>query len=59
MSAPATVETAVTQDRTGCPLMMTVQDPHCPNPHPNFGPRKARSSLNTYKSGVVGSASSV
>src|SRR4026207_112940 len=37
--------------------MTTVQLPHCPKPHPNFGPRKARSSLRTYSSGVAGSTS--
>src|SRR4051794_34771102 len=39
--------------------MMTVQQPHCPRPHPNFGPRKARSSARTYSNGVAGSASTV
>src|SRR5262245_42937659 len=38
---------------------MTVQEPHCPRPHPNLGPRSARSSLSTYSSGVAGSTSTV
>src|SRR6188768_3584991 len=38
---------------------MTVQAPHWPRPHPNFGPLSARSSLRTNRSGVAGSASTV
>src|SRR5438477_7940710 len=59
ISAPDTLDTGVTQDRTACPLMMTVQLPHWPRPQPNFGPRNARSSLRMYKSGVAGSTSSI
>ena len=59
MSAPLTALTGVTQDRTARFWMSTVQAPHCPSPHPNFGPRSARSSLRTYSSGVAGSTSTV
>ena len=47
ISDPATLDTGVMQERTGRPLMSTVQHPHCPSPQPNFGPRNARSSLRT------------
>src|SRR5438445_2274260 len=57
ISAPSTLFTGVTQERIACAFTITVQAPHCPSPHPNFGPFSARSSLSTYKSGVVGSTS--
>ena len=57
ISAPSTDFTGVMQERIACPLTITVQAPHCPSPQPNFGPFNARSSLSTYKSGVVGSTS--
>src|SRR5712675_32572 len=47
------------QDRTDLPSMMTVHAPHCPRPHPNRGPCNPRLSRNTYKSGVVESASTI
>src|SRR4030095_4832213 len=59
ISAPATVLTGVTQERTARPRTMTVQKPHCPRPQPNFGPLNWRSSLRTYRSGVAGSTSTV
>src|SRR5258707_82834 len=38
----------------GLPPAMTVHVPHCPSPHPNFGPSSPRSFLRTYSSGLVG-----
>src|SRR5437667_11134031 len=49
--------TAVLQDRTAWPSRITVQQPHCERPQPNFGPFNPRSSRNTYSSGVLGSVS--
>src|SRR3954468_1153030 len=54
-----TEEVGVTQDRTAAPLMITVQAPHWPRPHPNFGPCSPRSLRRTYSSGVDGSTSTV
>src|SRR5437667_10401778 len=57
MSLFATDETAVTQDRTALPSMITVHDPHCPKPQPNRGPRQSRSLRRTYSNGAEGSTS--
>src|SRR5438309_3142960 len=49
--------TAMLHERTALPSTITVQQPHCERPHPNFGPFKPSSPRKTYSSGVVGSAS--
>src|SRR5215831_18876565 len=59
IATPVIVPTGVTQDRSARPWASTVQAPHWPSPQPNLGPRRARSSLSTYSSGVVGSTSTV
>jgi hypothetical protein len=38
---------------------MTVHAPHRDRPHPNLGPRSARSSLKKYSKGISGSTSVV
>ena len=45
------------QDRMVAPSTSTVHAPHCPRPQPNRGPCSDRLSRRTYKSGVLGSAS--
>src|SRR5215831_7049736 len=59
ISTSVIVPTGVTQDRSVRPWASTVQAPHWPSPQPNLGPRRLRSSLSTYSSGVVGSVSTV
>src|SRR2546430_15472837 len=59
IATPVIVPTGVTQDRSVRPWASTVQAPHWPSPQPNLGPRKLRSSLSTYNSGVVGATSTV
>src|SRR5689334_20544705 len=49
--------TGTLHERTAFPSMITVHAPHWPSPQPNRGPCSSRSSRKTYKSGVVGSAS--
>src|SRR6059036_2209399 len=49
--------TAMLHERTALPSTITVQQPHCERPHPNFGPFNPSSSRKTYSSGVLGSAS--
>src|SRR5262245_59681015 len=59
ISTPVRVPTGVTQDRIARPRASTVQAPHWPSPQPNLGPRRLRSSLSMYSSGVAGSVSTV
>ncbi len=47
ISAPAMAAAGVTQERIGWPSFSTVQAPHWPRPHPNFGPFRPRSLRNT------------
>src|SRR6058998_3810846 len=54
-----TLETGVMHDRVATPLMITVHDPHWPNPQPKRGPRTPISFRNTYSSGVAESTSTV
>src|SRR5437667_3176714 len=49
--------TAMLHDRTGLSSTITVQQPHCERPQPNFGPFKPSSPRNTYNRGVLGSVS--
>src|SRR5260370_25020789 len=49
--------TAMLHDRTALPSTITVQQPHCERPQPNFGPFSPSSPRNTYNSGVLGSVS--
>src|SRR5262245_6450794 len=49
---PATAETGVEHERTGCPLTCTVQAPHCAMPQPNLVPVSPSSSRITHRSGV-------
>jgi hypothetical protein len=56
---PATVEIGVTHDRTGCPLMWTVQAPQSDIPHPNLVPVMPSVSRKTHNSGMAGTASTV
>src|SRR5213594_2244953 len=49
--------TAMLHDRTALSSTITVQQPHCERPQPNFGPFNPSSSRNTYSSGVLGSVS--
>ena len=37
-SDPATIDSGVTQDRSGDPFSITVQAPHCAMPQPNLVP---------------------
>src|SRR5688572_19429693 len=57
--ASPTEETGVTQERTGLPLMCTVQAPHRPMPQPNLAPFSSSSSRSTQSSGVSASTSTV
>src|SRR2546426_145886 len=59
ISTPVIVPAGVTQERIARPWASTVQAPHWPSPQPNLGPRRLRSSLSTYSSGVAGSTSTV
>src|SRR5262245_21493858 len=59
ISTPVIVPTGVTQDRIARPWASTVQAPHWPSPQPNLGPRRLRSSLSTYSSGIAGATSTV
>src|SRR4029077_10957268 len=45
------------QERIVLPSTSTVHAPHCPRPQPNRGPCSDKLSRRTYKSGVLGSAS--
>ena len=56
---PSALETGITHDRTAAPLMITVQAPHWASPQPNRGPCRSRSLRRTYRSGVVGSTSTL
>src|SRR3979409_1357548 len=49
---PAAAETGVEHERTGLPLMCTVQAPHCAMPQPNLVPVSPSSSRITHSSGV-------
>src|SRR5207244_5198780 len=49
--------TAMLHERTALPSTITVQQPHCERPQPNFGPFNPSSSRNTYSRGVLGSVS--
>src|SRR5713101_4527001 len=51
--------TAILHDRTALPSTITVQQPHCERPQPNFGPFRPSSPRNTYSSGVLGSVSTI
>src|ERR1051326_1483788 len=55
-SRAPTEESGRVQDRTGSPLMCTVQEPHWPRPHPKRGPCSPASLRKTYSSGVAGSS---
>src|SRR5579863_7039093 len=59
VTSPLTEEVGMMHDRTAAPLMITVQAPHWPRPHPNLGPCRPRSLRRTYSSGVAGSTSTV
>ena len=56
---PATLEIGVTQERTGCPLMWTVQAPQSAMPHPNLVPVMPSVSRRTHSSGIAGATSTV
>src|SRR5947209_8075931 len=47
------------QDRVATPLMITVHEPHWPNPQPKRGPCAPISFRRTYNSGVAESTSNV
>src|SRR2546425_3355674 len=51
---PATLETAVMQERVASPLMCTVQAPHMEMPQPNFVPVMFSVSRSTQSSGMSG-----
>src|SRR4051794_10491016 len=55
----ATLETGVTQARTGCPLRCTVQAPHNDMPQPNLVPVMPSVSRRTHNSGIAGATSTV
>src|SRR5258706_6045037 len=52
IDASPTAATGMTHERTGLPLISTVQAPHWPSPQPNLGPFSERSFLSTYSRGV-------
>ena len=52
---PAALEAGVTHDRTGSPLINTVQVPHWALPHPYLVPLTAKSWVNTANKVVLGS----
>ena len=47
ISTFAACDTGLTHERTASPPMSTVQAPHWPRPHPNFGPSSPRSLRST------------
>jgi len=55
--SPFTEDAGTRQDGTAAPLMITLQAPHCPRPHPNRGPWSPRSLRRTYSKGVAESTS--
>src|SRR5882724_8716592 len=56
---PATADTGVEQERTGCPSICTVHAPHCAIPQPNLVPVRWSESRSTHRRGVSGPASTL
>src|SRR5712671_5464116 len=53
---PTAEDDGYTQERTLSPFTCTVHAPHCESPQPKRGPRRPRSSRNTYSSGTFASS---